>query len=343
MSLTYTAHVSRKIIKYGSIGLIAVALFWTLGKGAFKIYRTIYPPYTPPTVKYGNLAKIIFPSKEKVNKSFSFEFPNDEIPEFKDQSRVYIIYRPNNSFLALEKDKETAKKFGFDKEPTEIRSGIYEFKNELNRSLRINVLDGSFKMSYPYLEDQMLNDPTRMPNKSEAIKNASQALNNGDKLTEDLENGIKEVTFLKIENNGLKTVGSQAEANVARIYFYREELDDVKIISKDVGQASVSVLVSGSEVLEKKILEINYKDLSIDRESFSTYPIKTVDEAIDDLKSGNYWPASDIVNDKVIIRRVYLAYFEPVTLTNYLQPIFVFEGDNNFTAYIPAISSEKTN
>jgi len=43
---------------------------------------------------------------------------------------------------------------------------------------------------------------------------------------------------------------------------------------------------------------------------------------------------------QVTIRNIYLAYFEPVTLTNYLQPIFVFEGDNNFVAYVPAISTK---
>lgn len=341
MSLTYTAYVSRKIIKYGLIGLVSIVTLWTLTKAGYKAYRAIRPVYTPPTVKYGNLPKIVFPSKEIKKKKFRFEFPNDSVPEFKDQSRVYIIYRPNNSFLALEKDKETASKFGFDSEPTEIKSGIYEFKNELNRSLRINVLDGSFKMSYPYLEDQMLNDPKRMPNKSESINIASRALENGDKLTDDLENGNKNVSFFKIENSGLKTVGSQAEANVARVDFYREELNDLKIVSKDVGQASVSIMVSGSDVSEKRVLEINYKDLNIDRESFSTYPIKSTEEAIADLNSGNYWPASDVVTESVIIRNVYLAYLEPITLTNYLQPIFVFEGDNNFTAYIPAIIDQK--
>lgn len=343
MSLTYVAHVSRKVIKYGLIGIVSVLILRSLVIAGYKAYRVIRPPYTPPTVKYGNLPKIVFPSKEIKKKIFSYEFPNDSTPEFKDQSRIYIIYRPNNSFLALEKDKETAQKFGFENEPTEIRSGIYEFKNELNRNLKMNVLDGSFKLSYPYLEDQMLNSPKRMPNKSEAINNASRALDSGDKLTDDLENGSKEVSFLKIENNGLKTVGSQAEANVARIDFYREELNDLKIVSKNVGQASVSVLISGSEVSEKKVLEINYKDLNIDRESFSTYPIKSTEEAISDLNSGNYWPASDVITDQVIIRKVYLAYFEPVTLTNYLQPVFVFEGDNNFTAYIPAVSDKKIN
>jgi hypothetical protein len=35
-----------------------------------------------------------------------------------------------------------------------------------------------------------------------------------------------------------------------------------------------------------------------------------------------------------------LAYYEPVTLTQYLQPIYVFKGDNNFIAYVPAISDK---
>jgi hypothetical protein len=41
------------------------------------------------------------------------------------------------------------------------------------------------------------------------------------------------------------------------------------------------------------------------------------------------------------VRKIYLAYFEPINLTNYLQPIFVAEGDNNFVAYMPAISSSQ--
>jgi hypothetical protein len=343
MSLTYTAHVSRKIIKYGGLGIVAIAILWSLGTLGYKVYRSIRPPYTPPTIKYGNLPRIVFPSKEKKKKSFSFEFANDTIPSFKDQSRVYIIYRPNNSFLALEKDKETAKKFDFEGEPKEIRSGIYEFKNNDNKTLRINVLDGSFRMTYPYLEDQMLTSPKRMPSKSEVINIASAALKGGSKLTEDLENGVKEVAFFKIENNGLRPANSQAEANVARVNFYREKLDELDIISKNIDQASVTVLVSGSDVSEKKVLEIDYKDLNIDRESYSTYPIKSTEEAIADLNSGNYWPVSDVVNEKVVIRNVYLAYFEPVTLTNYLQAVFVFEGDNNFSAYVPAVSDQYTN
>lgn len=344
MSLTYTAHISRKIIKYGGTGVILFVVLWTSITAGYKAYRASHPVYVAPTKRYGILPSIVFPEKEKVKKSFAFEFANDTTPQFSDQTRVYIIYRPDSSFLALENDKETAAKFGFIAEPKETSlTGVYEFRNEeLNKTLTMNVLDGSFKLTYPYTKDQLLLNPVKMPSKSESIQIASSFLESGDKLSPELENGKKEVNYWKIENEVLTAASSQAEANVARVDFYRSDLNGLNIISKDVGQASVSVLVSGSDVVDKKVLEVEFKDLNTDSESFSTYPIKTTQEAIADLNAGNYWPASDVTATSVTIRKIYLAYFEPITLTNYLQPIFVFEGDNNFMAYVPAISSDST-
>jgi len=102
------------------------------------------------------------------------------VPTFSDQAKVYVIYRPNRAFLALEEDKKTAASFGFTDEPREIKTGIYEFKNNnTNKTLIVNVLDGNFNITYPYAEDQMLQVPEDMPNKSEAIQLASAFLNKG--------------------------------------------------------------------------------------------------------------------------------------------------------------------
>ena len=341
MSLTHTAFMSRNIIKYGGIGVIFVVFLWMSITTGYKIYRAAHPIYVAPTQKYGVLPAMVFPDKEKTNKSFNFEFPNDATPKFSDQARVYVIYRSSSSILALENDKKTAVKFEFTDEPTEIKTGVYEFKNSsLNKTLTMNVLEGSFKLAYPYMSDQLLLNPTKMPSKSEAIEIASSYLGIGDKLTEDLKNGEKKVSYWKIQNGSLIAANSQSEGNVARVDFYRSKLNNLEILSNNVGQASVSVLVSGSEVEDKEVLEVEYKDLNVDSESYSTYPIKTAEEAIEDLKAGNYWPVSDVTATQVTIRNMYIAYFEPVSLTNYLQPIFVFEGDNNFVAYVPAIPSK---
>lgn len=341
MSLTRTAYLARKLIKYGGGGLVIFLILWSVGVAAVKAYMAAHPPYTPPTVKYGRLPRIVFPEKTFEKKGFTAEMADDKLPSFKDQAKVYVVYRPVSSFMALEYDTRAAKEMGFTSKPTESSpgSGIYIFKNDnLNQTLTMNVPEGSFKLSYPYQNDQMLLVPDKVPGKEEAIESARSFLKNAGRLPEDLDNGEKKVSYWKIEYDGLKQVSAPSEANVARVDFFRMAFkDEFKIVQADPNRAVVSILVSGSTVEGKKIVEVNYKYVSVDRESFSTYPIKTAQEAWDELKTGNYWPSFDVRNKDLIIRKMYLAYFEPVTLTNYMQPVFVFEGDGNFMAYVPAV------
>ena len=341
MSLTQTAYNSRNIIKFGGIGLIAISLLWSITKIIYKAYLAAHPPYYPPTVAYGILPKITFLEQKTEPKTFTFELPNDEIPTFSDQARVYIIYRPNTTFLALEEDKKTAASFGFPMKPVEVKPGIYEFRDDvLNKILTVNVLDGDFKMRYPYLSDQLLLVSEDLPTKDRAISIASSLLSQGSKLTDDLKNGQKRVTYWKIQDGAIKAIESQSQANAVRVDLFRQDLDNLKLLSSNYDKTSVSILISGSKTEARKIIEFNFKDINIDRESYATYPIKTAQEAINSLNSGNYWTTIDVENKEVVIRKIYLAYFEPNALTNYLQPIYVFEGDNGFVAYIPAIKSE---
>jgi len=344
MSLTYTAYATRRLIKWGGIFVVGFTATWMLASLGINAYKAAHPPYIPPDIKYGILPKIVFPDKKYDKKNFTEQLANDAFPKFKDQAKVYIITRPDNTFLALEQDTNTAKDLGFKSDPTQIKDGVYEFKNTtLNQTLTMNVLEGSFRMEYPYQSDQLLLDPTDMPTKEEAISIAKNYLSSSDKLPNDLSGGESRVSYWKIDSGGLKSVSSLSEANIIKVDFFRKTIDNnLKVMSADVNSAPVSVLVSGSSVEGKRIVEVNYKYAKVDRELYSTYPIKTVEGAWNDLKIGNYWPASDVSGDNVAIKNVYLAYFEPVSLTNYLQPIYVFEGDQNFVAYVPAVTDKYT-
>lgn len=343
-SLTHTAYMSRKIISFGSVGLVAFLVLWSVLTSAIKTYNIAHPAVIPPTVRYGRLPKIVFPEKQFNKKTFSLELPNDTFPKISEQAKVYVIYRPDSLFSALEDDSKTAAQLGFNSKPIEMRVGLYQFQNpESSNTLIMNVFDGSFKLEYPYLNDQLLLTPERVPNKNEAIDIASDFLGSGDKLTDDLANGEKNISYWKIEMGALKQANSQSEAHIARVDFFRKNIDDnLKIVTNEPEKAAISILVSGSSVSDKRIVEVNYKYANIDRESFSTYPIKSTESAWKELQSGNYWPVADTETASVVIRRVYLAYFEPVTLTNYMQPVFVFEGDNNFIAYVPAVTDDYT-
>jgi len=340
-TLTYTAHVTRNIIKYGVAGLGVFTILWISISAGIAAWKVAHPVVVPPNLKYGILPRIVFPEKDIVKKSFTQQFPNDNYPKFDTQARTYFIARSISTFLALEEDKKTASQLGFNSEPKELTTGkgVYEFRNDIfNQTLTMNIADGSFKLKYPYESDQLLLNPEKVPNKSEATDLAKQYLASAEKYAKDLEEGDKRVTFWKIELNGLKAVNSQSEGNAVRVDFFRSLLEGgFPIVSSEYNGAPVSVLVSGAQTDGKRIIEVNYKYAPVDRQSFATYPIKTAEAAWNELVSGNYWPVNDVSGSTVIIRKMYLAYFEPVVRTNYLQPVYVFEGENNFIAYVPAI------
>lgn len=347
MSLTQVAYTSRKVIKYGGIGLVGFLFFWWGFVAAIKAYQKAHPPYIAPTVRYGVIDKVFFPEKEFQKKEFVAELPNDSFPGYKDQANVYFIYRSKSIIGALEEGKKTAASMNFVNEPKEIGIGIYVFNDSnTGRSLTMNVLQSSFKLSYPYLTDQLLLNPEQMPNKEQAINTATDFLEQAGKLSPDLEEGEKKVSYWKINFDGLKEVTALSEANIIRVDFFRKKLvEDIQVVAVEVGKAPVSVLVSGSSVAAKRVVEVNYQHVTVDtsQASSSTYPIITSKEAFDNLNMGNYWPVSDINATKVTIRKIYLAYFEPVNLTQFLQPVYVFEGDGDFVAYVRAVRDTYAN
>ena len=80
----------------------------------------------------------------------------------------------------------------------------------------------------------------------------------------------------------------------------------------------------------------------VDKETFATYPLRSVEEAWNDLNAGLGYIAnpgstgSNLIN----VRKIYLAYYYSDNPSNFLQPIYVFEADRGFIAYVSAISKE---
>jgi len=343
-TLTYTAYISRKIIKYGGFGVLGlVVVYWAIGL-AWAAYIAANPPYVAPTVRFGILPKIVFSQKTISKKEFALELPNDAFPKFKDQANVYVIYRSKSVIGALEEAKKTAELIGFKTQPTEQGTGIYKFDDALsNRTLTMNVLADSFKLNYDYLNDQTLLNPENLPNKEEAVSLAKAFLSQAGKLYKDLDEGVTTVTYWKIGFGALSEVKGLTDANIIRVDFFRNELNgERKIVSESLDKSSVSILLSGSSVAAKKIVEVNYKYVNVDDSAPSTYPIKTPETALADMKTGYYWPAKDVEASTVTIRKVSLAYFEPITPVQFLQPVYVFEGDGGFVAYVPAVVEKYT-
>ena len=312
-------------------------------KGLTQLVKTKKVEIEKPNVKYGILDRITFPEREIGSKAFVFELPQDSVPKFSDKAKVYTVYRSNKSFLALEIEKEMAKKMGFVKEAIQISNEVYEFDNDYNQKLKINIMDGSFQIIYPYQNDQLLLAETNSPDKEKSVSLIKDFLERSERWRDDFDTSQAKITFLKYSGVNLSEVSGRSEANFTRIDLPRKMIDDkYKIVSINPNKSPVSALLSSSTTRGRDIVEMDYKYTEIQRESFATYPIIDTNKAIAKLKAGNYWPANDVSSENVIIRRISLAYFEPATLTNFMQPIFVFEGDGGFVAYVEAVTDEFT-
>jgi enterochelin esterase-like enzyme len=69
--------------------------------------------------------------------------------------------------------------------------------------------------------------------------------------------------------------------------------------------------------------------------------LKTGDQVFQDLQAGRGFliQGADALTGKTIvnIKKLYLAYLIPGYYTPYIQPVYVFIGEDNFVAYIPAV------
>jgi len=267
-------------------------------------------------------------------------------PNLPDRANVYFMPQPGPNLLAADLAKERARKIGFDQEPTRLSPTLYRFEGKTDPPtvLELDIIFGNFKLSYPYQTDQELFNVDHLPPASQAISLAKNFLAAFESLPSDLAEDKAVVDYLRFDGEKLVPVVAFSEAQFLRVNLFRKSLDDLPVLPPNPKQSLVNLLLSCSPDSRKKIVEVNYTYNQIERQTFSAYPLKSSAQAWQELQAGQGYIANLGRNEskKIAIRRIYLAYFEPPTPQKFLQPIFVFEGDNDFYAYVAAVDPKAT-
>jgi hypothetical protein len=343
--LTRIAIIARKSIRYGIYGIIAISLGKILLDAGIGLYNKIFPaPPPPPTVKFGRLTKIPFPVNETQLKiSYTLETPEGGLPkDLPDQAKVFFMPKSNANLLALDVSKEMAKALGFSSEPVQLSDTLYKFTNpNFPSEMEVNIVTGAFSISYDLNADRTPIDSR--PKVAEVAASEFRAmLSNANVLPEDLT-GATTHDFFKLTNQGLTPALSLSEADVVKVNLFRKEYDDLPSVTAKPTEANVWAIIGGSTNKDQKIVASEYHYHPVDESQFSTYPIKAPEDAYSELQAGGAYVADPGLSkdgDTLKIRRVYLAYFDPEAESDFFQPVFVFEGDNGYTAYVPAITSD---
>ncbi|MGA2910307.1 MAG: hypothetical protein ABSE04_00705 [Candidatus Microgenomates bacterium] len=342
-SLTQIAITARKVIRYG----IFLIIFLIVGKIALDsgttIYRKIFPvPPPTPTVKFGKLTKIPFPDTGSTAKlTYVLETPSGGLPtDIPNQAKVYFMPKPSPNLLSLDSAKAEAASMGFGSNPQQISDTIYNFTNaDFPSTLQINIITGTFSISYNLATDK---SPLSLkpPVAEVAASEFRSILSEANVLPADLTGPVTS-DFLKLSNGQLVNALSLSESDVIKINLFRQNYDNLPSVTGNPNQANVWAIISGSQTQNQQIIAAEFHYYPVDGSQFSTYPIITPAQAFAELQAGSAFIANLGVNkdgDTLKIRRIYLAYFDPDVATDFYQPIYVFEGDNGFIAYLPAVT-----
>ncbi|HWY78901.1 MAG TPA: hypothetical protein VNW29_00930 [Candidatus Sulfotelmatobacter sp.] len=301
---------------------------------------------------------------------------------FPDRILLYpvIISQPN--LLNLDDAKNKVSSLGFIDQTgnplTEITRGgpNYEWDELIGfqRKIIYNIVNQNFTMTSNYLTSLMVLNAQFLGDQPGAINTVNNFLSSINQLPADVnitltQNPSPDAPYettpqlYSITNGQLTPTTSLSNAQIIRVDLYQKEIDysftagqnqdlrhfqnfDMKmpIMYPYPPFSTMNFLVASGQNDSNVVSAIfNHQMINTQPDKEATYPIKTVQQAFDELKNGKAYIAAyngSGSGNQVFITKVYLAYYLGVTQQSYLMPVIVFEGQNGFFAYVSAITSD---
>lgn len=345
-SLTETAYYTRRAINWtilGVIGYFVLRILWSI---IVVVWLAVFPiPPTPPNHAFGKLPALAFPQQATPSAKLSFELQTIEgsLPTASASATVYFMPKNAPNLLALSNTQQFATQLQFDPTPIQESKNIYRFNDTEFplRRLRYDIVSSNFIVRYAFEQDLSVFTERNIPN-SDAAKTEAQALLQSFNLSpSDFQSGNVTTQYLKLVGNQLTPVDNLSDSDAVRVDFFRNAINSVPIVSPVSGEGPISIILSGSANQKKRVIQFAYTYWPVDYQTTATYELKTTAQAWEELQTGKAYIAQyPTGSTTAVIRDVYLAYYDTFDPQTYLQPVFVFSGDNGFSAYIPAVSAD---
>ncbi len=340
-TLTEVSSIARKTIKYGSVALVVIALMPSF----FGFLKSIYlklnpPPPPPPTVRYGKLPWLEFP---KTTDTTAWEYKLETIgggfPLLPNVAKVYLVGINKSRLFTLDNMKAMVKGIGLETEPVQLDERTFRFfALKFPIEMIFDVITGDFRYSYNWQADADLVSRFSVPIGNQAVGDTKRFLERLGSLPPDLTDGNSKIVYLVASGSAMNQVASPYDASFARVDLFRSRKDDLDVVTAGGTTSPVNAILS-SIGSPKQFILANFHYSRIMDNDFATYPLKPVQTAWDELVAGGGHVAIKPAERAVIIRNVKLAYYEADSNQYFLQPVYVFEGDKGFVAYVQAVDS----
>lgn len=341
-TLTEVSFYTRRIIKWSIIVILVVMItpfVWRLTK---KIYLALWPPPPPPpTVRYGKLPALAWDLPTTAYKpQMRLETIRGSLPNLPNIGRVYFVETSKSRILALDKIRAKAKSLGFTQSPVQINERTYKFTHSLdNVSLVVDIISDNFTYKYEWEQDTEVSTANVIADQNQIISESKSFFQNLGLLPPDLSDSKINITYLSAREGKMVPSIAPSEANFVRADLYRTDRDNLKFVTPTAISSPINIIFGSGRNLGRKVILANYNYSKTQDNDFATYPLKPVQSAWEELVQGGGYIAKN-AGTSVVVRSASLAYFEPDYPQRFLQPVYVFEGDGGFTAYVQAVVPE---
>lgn len=348
-TLSNASKDTKEVLKWGGILIASLVVVLMLIRITFYIKDLFFPTPPPkPTVAFGILQPQSFP-QNAVNQNFTYSINTltGSLPYLPGQTKIYRIKPIQPDLLAVNKFQGKIANAGFENGYTAVSDKVFEWKSNPNfgaieKRIRMNIVNNNFTITSLYTSDKNVLGSLQLPNQTKAIELATNTLNNMTMMPEDIDLSKTKTNLFSIQNDSLVTSTSLSNSQIIEVNFFQNDIDKLPIFYEKPNTSNISILVGGGSY-QGQIVGANFVHQAIS-DQYSTYPIKTVSKAYEELKQGKAYTASYFgTTTNVAINNVFLAYYISSQAQDFLMPIIVFEGNEGFFAYVPAITDEWIN
>lgn len=342
-TLTEVTYMGRIMVKIGAAALVLLMVGRITLNTAISIWKAMHPePPPPPTVGFGTLPRLRFPDRVDIQKpsTYILETANASFPDFGDRAKVFFMPQSTLGLLGDENAKKIAATYGylFEPEIRNVRQYRWTKSTPLNSTLQVDIQTLSYSLITDFLSRPELLANPNLPDNFEAVTTVKQFLTKVEKEADDIATASGEIIYRKSIGTELAEAVSYSDADFIEVDLNRYPIDGIyRMFTPEGYKGTVHAVLTGALGGQDGIVlfENNYHE--VDYDQVHTYPLRNPQEAWQILKSGEGYIASYEGEGQAVIRTVKLGYYDDFEEQAYLQPVYVFEGDDNFIGYVSAL------
>lgn len=344
MTLTEVSYYTRKFLPFVFLFFIIFLIFFYAIKLFFIYLASLQPKkiYTNPV--FGKIKKPYLP---EASGSAGFNFTLDTIEgkpiTASESAKVYFLPPSIARFGYREKIYLMAKTFGFDtmlvKHTLIGKEAIF---SDEKQKLTIDITNFNFRYDYYFEEEVDLFSQPLIPSKKEIENKAIDFLTTVGRYPNELAKGKININLMRYDWQEKKiiAVSRSNEANIVEVNFYRPDIEGIAVVTPGFPSSQNYVVFTFFEE-GFRVLRAQVKFFEKSEEQMGVYPLKTGEVVWEQLKKGQGLVVSAPSDQKnIVIKNMFLAYLDPDVYQEYLQPVYVFLGEPNFIAYVPAVSDD---